>query len=265
MEPLTSDEMKQIELDIMSEIDRICREHNLRYFLAYGTLLGAVRHDGFIPWDDDMDIVMPRDDYETLLAHFDEWKQAEHIEVSSYRKGNSIHPFTKIVDSTTLVSERFLKPEYKTGVWVDIFPLDHVPANKKKVFRRKSQLSFFRALSISDPSDGVTPLARFAKRVLVPLSGRINPIKLARKTDENARFCEKSDEKAFMVVASSAANPLMVFPEAWFDPIEMNFENRSFLAPAGWREFLELVYGDWKSLPPENERPQHVTEAYRLV
>ena len=69
MEPLTVDDVKLIELEIMDEIDRVCNEHGVQYFLGYGTLLGAVRHGGFIPWDDDMDIVMMRDQYELLMAH----------------------------------------------------------------------------------------------------------------------------------------------------------------------------------------------------
>ena len=83
MQPLSTDDMKQIELGIMDEIDAICREHDLRYYLAYGSLLGAMRHGGFIPWDDDMDIVMPRKDYEKLLGNFDLLRHNDKYVVSS--------------------------------------------------------------------------------------------------------------------------------------------------------------------------------------
>ena len=77
MERLTIDDMKEIQLELMDELDRVCREQGITYFLAYGSLLGAVRHGGFIPWDDDMDVVMLRADYERLIAGFDEWKSSD--------------------------------------------------------------------------------------------------------------------------------------------------------------------------------------------
>ena len=264
MQPLSTDDMKQIELGIMDEIDAICRAHDLRYYLAYGSLLGAMRHGGFIPWDDDMDIVMPRKDYEKLLGNFDLWRHNDKYVVSSCRKGNSVHPFAKIVDSTTLVSERYLKPEHKTGVWVDIFPLDHIPRDIDRVFRKRDRLNFMRAISMSDPHDGATLLAKVAKRLLVPLAKNLDPAKIACQMDENAINCEKTADDAYMVIASSAADPTKVLPAGWFEPIEVEFENRKFFAPKHWEEYLTFIYGNWRSFPPESERRTHTTEAYRI-
>ncbi|WP_297150634.1 LicD family protein, partial [uncultured Ellagibacter sp.] len=102
MERLSVDDMKAIELDIMDEIDRVCAAHGVEYFLGYGTLLGAVRHGGFIPWDDDMDIIMMRDQYELLMDHFNEWRTSERFKLVSYRDKSSIYQFAKIVDTTTV-------------------------------------------------------------------------------------------------------------------------------------------------------------------
>lgn len=118
MEPLTVDDVKLIELEIMDEIDRVCNEHGVQYFLGYGTLLGAVRHGGFIPWDDDMDIVMMRDQYELLMSHFNEWRTTDRFKLVSYRDGSSIYQFAKIVDTTTVFYEKFVGKDASYGVWV---------------------------------------------------------------------------------------------------------------------------------------------------
>ena len=97
MERLTIDDMKEIQLELMDELDRVCREQGITYFLAYGSLLGAVRHGGFIPWDDDMDVVMLRADYERLIAGFDEWKSSDRFSLAWYRDGKSIYSFVKLV------------------------------------------------------------------------------------------------------------------------------------------------------------------------
>ena len=100
---LTLDDMKRIELDIMIEIDRVCRENGISYVLMYGTLLGAHRHGGFIPWDDDIDICMYRDDYERFLEVFPQTQDSGKFDVVNYRNGKGIYPFTKVVDTTTVM------------------------------------------------------------------------------------------------------------------------------------------------------------------
>ena len=123
MRKLSSDEIKRIELSIMKELDRICREHGLTYSLAYGTALGAVRHGGFIPWDDDIDIVMPRPDYERLLSLFKNGLKCLY-KLVSYRDGSSIYQFAKLIDENTSSYETFVGRDHATGLWVDIFPIE---------------------------------------------------------------------------------------------------------------------------------------------
>ena len=109
-------------------IDKVCREHHLRYYLWAGTMLGAVRHKGFIPWDDDMDICMPRPDYDLLLAHCHEWMPAPFEVVGPHNRSDYPYPFAKVEDSSTTVLERpdFNFPE---GIYVDIFPIDGIPSD----------------------------------------------------------------------------------------------------------------------------------------
>jgi lipopolysaccharide cholinephosphotransferase len=116
-------------LKILQAVDKVCQEHNLRYYLWAGTMLGAVRHKGFIPWDDDMDIAMPRKDYDTLMAHAHEWLPKPFEAVCAETDPNYPGPFGKIQDaSTTLIEREHIN--YIGGLYIDVFPLDGVCANK---------------------------------------------------------------------------------------------------------------------------------------
>ena len=119
---LTLDEMKAIELGILKKFDSICKENGLEYSLAYGTMLGAIRHKGFIPWDDDIDVFMKREDYEKLLAlKYDDGD----FEVKSYRYSKNYYfLYSKIVDKRTSICENW-RAEKDMGLFVDIFPLDY--------------------------------------------------------------------------------------------------------------------------------------------
>ena len=112
----------------LEAIDAVCREHGLRYYLWAGTMLGAVRHKGFIPWDDDMDICMPRPDYEQIISHWREWLPQPYEVIAPETDPTYPYPFAKIEDASTTVLER---PDFKflEGVYIDVFPIDGAPAD----------------------------------------------------------------------------------------------------------------------------------------
>ena len=117
------DEMKEYLLGILQEFDKLCQENQMRYSIAYGTLLGAVRHKGFIPWDDDVDVVMPREDYEKLLSI--KYKTKKY-EVKSYRYSEDYYyEFSKMIDRDTLVLEKY-RCDANMGIFIDIFPMDYL-------------------------------------------------------------------------------------------------------------------------------------------
>lgn len=241
MERLTIDDMKEIQLELMDELDRVCREQGITYFLAYGSLLGAVRHGGFIPWDDDMDVVMLRADYERLIAGFDEWKSSDRFSLAWYRDGKSIYSFVKLVDTTTRVLENFVDKKTSTGVWVDIFPLEDLKPGDRRPYRKNALLSLVRGFIVADPSVGSSAFVKLVKRIVCPFARRLD---------------------AFDIVGTE--NKIVEFPRSLFDPVEMPFEDRVFLAPAGYERFLELQYGDWRAIPGDDDREIHTFEAYRL-
>ena len=116
-------------LDILSAIDETCRKHSLTYYIIAGTQLGAVRHKGFIPWDDDADICMPHRDYDLLIEHSKEWLPERYEMVCAENDKDYPQPFAKIQDAqTTIIEHAHLR--YLGGVYVDVFPVDGMPENK---------------------------------------------------------------------------------------------------------------------------------------
>ena len=140
-------------LKILLAVDKVCKEHGLRYYIMAGTMLGAVRHKGFIPWDDDLDIGMPRADYDLLMSHSKEWLPKPYEAVCAENDPNYPLPFAKIQDAdTTLIERMHLK--YLGGIYLDVFPLDGVPQSKHCIIiltLLKNVWSFRASLSSSRP------------------------------------------------------------------------------------------------------------------
>lgn len=265
MERLSIEEMREIQLDLMDELDRICREQNISYFLGYGTLLGAVRHGGFIPWDDDVDVVMLRAEYERLIAGFNAWKSSDRFALSFYRDGKSIYPFAKLVDTTTCVYENFVDKKRTVGVWVDLFPLDDVDPADVKPFKRNAWAALVRSFIVADPSVGSNAVVKLAKRIVCPFAHRLDPVKYARKVDENAmRAYPHGGGSDIVADIVGEGKPHFLFPKHLFEPMEMKFEDRTYLVPVGFEEFMNIQYGDWRTPPDEGDREIHTFEAYRL-
>ena len=122
------DELHKRILRILTSVDQVCRNHGLHYYIWAGTMLGAIRHRGFIPWDDDIDIAMPRPDYEQLIAHSHEWLPAPMEFVCAENDTSYPLPFGKIQDASTTLIER-MHLHYLGGIYIDVFPIDGVPGN----------------------------------------------------------------------------------------------------------------------------------------
>ncbi|MEG0324278.1 MAG: LicD family protein, partial [Raoultibacter sp.] len=241
MQKISIDEMKQIELEIMDEFDRICREHGFSYCLGYGSCLGAIRHKGFIPWDDDMDVVMPRADYERFIKEFNVLNNVDRYKLATYRDESGIYPFVKMVDTKTKVYENFAAKQYSTGVWIDIFPLDDVVSSQDKAFSRAVRIGLVRSLIVADPSVGSTAFVHLVKRVTHPVFSRMDPYKAARKIDENAHYATDK-ETGLCADLIGSEDPQAIFAKELFEPIEVDFEDRRYFAPSGYEEYLTKLY-----------------------
>ena len=271
---LSADEIKQVELGILLELDRICAEHGLTYMLAYGTCLGALRHQGFIPWDDDIDVFMPRDDYERLYDLFAHGLESRYRLVS-HRDGSSIYPIFKLVDPATESYETFVGKAHPMGLWVDIFPLERVGAGHEKqlasLVRKRNRIGLARSFAVADTSVASTEAIKLVKKIVCPFARALF------KVDDLNRRLERC---ALDLPAATGALPSApreegrvcdfldecdVYDASVFFPVQKTlFEGHELPIPNRAEEYLERAYGDWKTPPPEDKRLLHFPEAYAV-
>ena len=264
MESLSQEEIKKIELDVLRELDRVCAEHGLTYFLAYGTLIGALRHEGFIPWDDDIDVVMPRDDYEALFRLCRAGALADRYKLVSYRDRTSIYPFFKLVDTRTRAEETFIDEERALGLWVDIFPLERVRLSDPRMRRvraKAARLVRWRSLAATDPRYATSGAAKLVKRVIHPATRRLDPYRIAAKADALARGANLKDASAqdddirYVLLVDDHMDRNTLEPRSLFPAARAVFEVETYPVPAEAAQVLTDYYGDWERIPPAEERP----------
>lgn len=238
-------------LPLLTEIDRVCKAHGLRYYIIAGTLLGAVRHGGFIPWDDDMDIAMMREDYDMLTEHAGEWLEKPFYMAS--HKSSPLYPkyFAKLEDSsTTVVENRHLG--YTGGIYIDIFPLDAVPDSKVLRafhFYRFNLLRRLLYLIYRNPykhgkGAGAWMLAR--------LQTWMDRSRLHERVQKVLRECNGKKGCNLVMTHDDGfrAYPRDIFGE----PSKIVFEGIEACAPADPGAFLSTLYGDSYMVPPPVEK-----------
>lgn len=260
-ELLSLKEHQDIMLRLMTEYHAFCVEHDLRYFLAYGTLIVAVRHKGFIPWDDDVDIVMPRPDYDRLIEFS---KISSHTEIVTFHNTHGYyHPFTyaNIIDTETIMVEHQIKRQTGKGVFLDVFPLDGLPENENRRQRHLKKLMFMQSLlsnGINVPP-GFSTIKNCAKSVLGYLLCGVDKVKLAKKIEALAKLYPYEDSNDVVhAVALFKAPYRYITPKGDYETsILADFENQKFLIPCGFDTILKRSYGDYMILPPESEQSGH--------
>jgi len=240
----------------MVAFDRMCREHGLRYYLWAGTMLGAVRHKDFIPWDDDMDVAMPRPDYERLMAHWKEWMPAPFEVIAPESDAAYPYPFAKVEDASTTVMER---PDFRflEGIYVDVFPIDGFPANESEQKRHYSRWKLWRHLLFMRGRDpfkhGHGPRSWFPWLIhqvftLAWLHRRVRQY-MMRYDYDSAEFLVAYDDNGIDAV----------FPK-WVvgEPKEYVFRGKRFFGVEHSHEYLTINFGsDYMQLPPVEKRVQH--------
>ena len=260
---IDNDEMKAIELDIMRELYRVCHEENLHCAMAYGTLLGAIRHHGFIPWDDDIDLIMPRDDYERLPEAFARLSSKPYYKIIWYRDRSSIYPFIKVVDTRTEVIEHYVDERWcRTGVWVDVFPVDGIgPSDKpfEEIGKLRRKYDYLTA----NVHEGSSTISLLGKRVLKAVMPKEDIYDVARQMDEIARQTPIEDATEVGQVVWTFG-PRERMPHSLLETLMLDFEGEHFDAPRDYDAYLTNLYGDYMTLPPESERTPHNVDAHWL-
>ncbi len=268
MRNLTLKEVQQRELNLLKEIHSFCEKHNITYFLCGGTLLGAVRHKGFIPWDDDIDIFMPRPDYEKFIQLKQKYMN-EHSNRIIYVPGERryIYPFIKIID-TTVKSVQELRNSLQTGLWIDIFPIDGMSSNKKNIERLYKKISFITKLSSSRIKRPIIYGSSFFTKIAgipVNLFSRLLYITFNLPPKHIDKLAKKipfeTAEKVGCAVWGYGIKE--VFEKKCLFPSQLiQFEDAFFYAPADYKPYLINLYNDYMQLPPEEDRRVHCIGFY---
>lgn len=260
MREIQFEEMKKIELNILIYFTEVCEENNLRYYLGGGTLLGAVRHKGFIPWDDDIDVMMPRPDFQKLLSLS---INNENYNIIKPGTAGYYYNFAKLVDTRTILEEKGIKLIDGLGVYIDIFPLDGMPetpdARKKRFKELNSIRKRINNTCLLKPKFHRNPFAYLNACRIYNSNKNVDLSSLQKKYLDSA-LKNSFDDSEFVFAAGGAYGARDIFPGKWFEKeIELQFENLSVKAFNGYDFYLTQLYGDYMTLPPEDKRvtPHH--------
>lgn len=258
--------VQTVLLEMLCNFDALCRENGYAYYLAGGTLLGAVRHNGFIPWDDDIDVIMPRADYEKFIKFP---KLNDSLEVVTYNDSKGYYhpyPYGNITDTNTIMVEHNARYLTGKGQFLDVFPLDEVPddsTEREKYYERLKRLKYLKGLQNNQFKKCTTP-KNVAFNCGVAISMLFDEMKLCRKIDEMAKMFAETDSNTLATVFVGNTYK-QTWPKSIFDSaVEVDFEGHKFFAPRDYDRFLTIQYGDYMKLPPVEERVcHHGVELYR--
>lgn len=241
-------------LRILTRVDQVCRAHGLDYYIWAGTMLGAVRHKGFIPWDDDIDIAMPRPAYEALVTHCREWLPAPLELVSARADAAYPLPFAKIQDASTTLIER-LHLGYKGGLYIDVFPIDGVPDGRLRQRWHFARYEYYKRvlyLLVRDPykrGHGPSSWVPLLCRRLYTLG------EVQRKVQ---RLLTRYDYDSATLVADYDDGLRGIMPKATLGTaLPIAFEGHEVMGVEHYDAYLANKYGDYMTIPPADKQRRH--------
>lgn len=262
-------EIQNVQLTIMDDIHRVCIEDNITYYLIGGSAIGAIRHQGFIPWDVDIDIAMPRDDYERFINITSQKLNPTHqlLYHKNCRELRSPHAVVILKNSDIVFTNDLINPSFKRfGLFVDILPLDKVPKDAQVRNWQKKQLKRLRwlmELRLMRNYYGDSPISKVIKRMLIPLIN-LFPMGIItscqHKVASRWNTCEY-DEVCSML--SHYAYDKLCMPKDWFaTPKLVPFSGRKYCVPTEPEKYLTKLFGDYMSLPSEEEQKKYSEMVY---
>lgn len=264
MKQLTLKEIQKIELNILNSFHEYCEQNGLRYSLGGGTLLGAIRHKGFIPWDDDIDVMMPRPDYERFIMSFP--KLNPQFDLITYKTVDGYNGlFAKISDSSTVIVDDNLTLDFEIGINIDVFPIDGLGMTKNDALKVFSKTSFDREILnaclwkhffISKTHSLFFEPVRL---ILFLISRFVNPKTLLKRVDKVSLSNNFEDSQYAGCVSGSYRNREIMLKDSFLHYFDVQFEGSNFRAIVDYDSYLTKHYGDYMSLPSREKQITHHT------
>lgn len=259
--------LHKVDVDILKEVVSICDKNNLKYYIIGGTLLGAVRHKGFIPWDDDIDLGIPRDDYEKFLNLAPKYL-SQNLKIVNYKTDSNYQYYiTRVLDMDTKVVETRIKNENKyTHASIDIFPLDGSPNNPlgRKVYYFKVMiLRGLMSLCYKDSIDQDRKRSIKERMLLyimtrIPIEKILNPNKIKNRIDRVMKSYKVRDSDSIGCLMGAYRTNEMAPKRIYGKGAFYEFEGLKLRGPEYSNDFLNIIYGTtYMQLPPVNERKTH--------
>lgn len=264
MEIVDLENLKEIQINILKCVAEFCEKNNIKYWLDSGTLLGAVRHKGYIPWDDDIDIGMLRSDYDKFLKLFNE-SNNKYKAYSIENNKDFLYPFCKVLDTDTILYEPDEKG-LKLNINIDVFVYDNAPKDLSKLNKMYKKRDIYRGLNnirtrqFTGYTKGIKRIIKWVMYPIVSLFPReyfVNKMINVAKTYINLHTG---------YVGNFTATEKIHCPDTWLNQSTyLEFEGCMFKAPLHYDEWLKAFYGNYMTLPPIEERvSHHYFKAYKI-
>lgn len=259
MKKIDLEELKVIQMDVLEAIHTFCIDNDIRYSLACGTLLGAVRHKGYIPWDDDIDIYLLREDYNKLMRLFPQQYNGWCRIVSLDRDDNWDRCYAKAYDDRTVFVENAVYNK-TIGVGIDVYPIDNVPDSEKgwriynKIRRQFQKLSWFKWMKVLEGRSFYKNMVVYiVKGMLFCISSR----RMAMLLNRIAQLFNK-EKRIYVFETCQGMYGKNRFKKDCFNDIkEIPFEDRKFMAFSNYDEYLSNHFGNYMALPPKEKQVLH--------
>ena len=260
-----ADELKMIQLEILDKVAVFCEKNSIKYWIDCGTMLGAIRHKGYIPWDDDIDVGMLREDYDKFSKLFNNTNSKYRF--SSVEVDPTFpFPFGKVIDSTTILYEPDRRCGAKYSINIDIFPYDKAPQNKfllKLMYFKRDVYKSLRLAQMRILKPNGSILKKFAIILTIGFSSLFPENYFCKKVISNSK--KYSDSKSNYIGDFTSTGRFCCDKSIFDSFIDVRFEGNNYKIPSRYDEWLKAFYGDYMKLPPEKERvSRHIFEAYSL-
>ena len=242
-------------LDSLMYFDKICRKYDIKYSLHGGTLLGAIRHKGFIPWDDDLDVIMPRSEYNRFMSAWYNEKHEGFFLQTKETEEDYTRSFAKIrKEHTTFLQHSENPSKIHTGVFIDVFPSDRIPNGKINSLIFKYSCLKYQLYTREFVPPKANPLVKIYCKFLLSFTNHSNRMKRRKVLLKRIRKYEKNTNLRWVVI-ESPRHLSKPFPPDFFEEFtEIEFENKEFMCISKWKQLLESWYGDYMKLPPTEEQ-----------